>query len=606
MPHGGAGGFSGWRPLFGGPLKTIDRLALGAVALVPAALWLLCWPFAEVGVNDDFGYAFIVERLLATGRFVYNGWSSPILGLQAIWGAAFAGALGFSHNALRISTLPLAMTCAALTFLLNRRLGVPTRWAIFATLALVGSPLFTPLATSFMTDVPGLTLTLTLFHLIVSLMRTPSARHAAIFAALIVVVGTLGGTVRQTNFVMAAAALVIAIWHRRRERPIAIVLALVAHAAITLAFLHWYARQPYSTLDPVPHIGQGPRAVRSMGFFALSFFLFTIPMTLACLRLLSIRAATKWGIAAACAAACVLLVLLVPPKAEPHLGLVPWSLNTITPTGLLPDGVDAPGQRAVIFGLPVRVALAAGIYWAIALTAIAAYRRRAAFVDAFHQARRGELDVDATAVAALLAIGVVYVGLLLPRAASGLTFDRYLLVPIPIASTVVLFAARRRLADASPGPWAYAALVVYAFVGVALTRDHFVELRTRDRIAADLAAAGIPRERITNGLTFDAWTQLVDMKYVNDSRIIKPAGAYVRDPQQKAREAIFWFLPLTPVIRPEWIVLNVPARPERTETTERLYSFRTVLPPRTSWILVRPLPPLAPPAPVTTTPADGR
>lgn len=569
-------------------LSRADALPLVAVAAVAVALWVACWPFADVGVNDDFGYAHVALRLLETGRLQYNGWCSPILGVQAAWGALFAWALGFSHDAMRLSTLPFAAACATLTYALHRRFDVPRGWSAFAAILLVGSPLCVPWSASFMTDVPGLAFTLAILHAAVSLVRADGRRATAGWAIAVVALGLAGGSIRQTNLALAALVLAAEALRRWRSWPLEIVLALGVHVATTAWMVRWYARQPFATPDPPILLGSVSYAFFGMFALAATLALCLVPLGLALLRFAGVRRAVVVQILVASVVACAASVAYAADTPLGFFAVGLWVGNTITATGFTADGLDAPGARPVVLGVPARVAMAAATFWLVAVAAVAVVRHRRAIGARVERLVRGAASRDAVALAVLLLLGLAYAAMLVPRASLRHCFDRYVLVPIPIVSVVLLAALRGRLRDGSPGGVAWAAVALYAAAAVAMTRDHFAELRARDAVAATLVAEGVPREQIANGLTFDGWTQLAAAGYVNDFRIVNPPGAFVVSPEDERREKMFWFLSRAPVVRPRWIVVNVPELPASLGD-RRAVGYRMLLPPRTGWLLAWPV-----------------
>ena len=580
-----------------------DRRALALVLLLPVACWLACWPFVDMPVNDDFGYAFVVVKLLETGRLVYNGWIGPIVGAQAYWGAAFAWAFGFSHDVMRVSTLPLSLACALLAYALHRRLGVPPRWAAFATLVLVCSPLFTPWSASFMTDVPGLLFTLALYNAIVALARARTVRGIWIAATLLAVAAAVGGTIRQTNFIFGGVALALELARRRRalRTAAAVAVPLVALAWIASAVLAWYARQPYALVDVMPAINHVGRATVGMSGMLLTLTMFLFPLGVAWAGVAALGRRTLAIAGVACAICCpAALYVAVQRQGDPRFGefftqlgfstLGLWSGNTLTPTGLLFDGLDAPGERPILFGWTSRSAIAVGVYWLLALIAIAAWRRRASLIAGVRAVLADRSSRSAQAIASMTAIVAVYAALLFPRAGLLVIFDRYLLVVMPVVSAGVLYAYRRRLSAGGPGRIAWAFVALYAFVGSAVTYDHFAELRARARIATAFESAGVPRTALANGLTFDAWTQLLDNGLINDEQVVNPPGAYRRDPHFERRLAQFWFLPRTPAVQPRWIVVNA-TEPPAALGSRRLFTFDALLPPRRRYLVAWPVRP---------------
>src|ERR1700710_1095949 len=133
-----------------------DWLAALACALAVVVCVLAAWPFAAMPFNDDFSYSFTARELARSGRLVYNGWASAALVPQWYWGALFIKLFGFSFTVERLSTLPIAAAVGFVGYALARRCGLRRNYAALSSLTLAISPLFLPLAASFMTDAYGL------------------------------------------------------------------------------------------------------------------------------------------------------------------------------------------------------------------------------------------------------------------------------------------------------------------------------------------------------------------------------------------------------------------------------------------------------------------
>lgn len=529
-----------------------DAIALIACVAAPIVLWLACWPFANVGVNDDFSYAFTAKTLAETGEFRLNGWSNAMLGPQAYWGTLFTRAFGFSHDVLRVSMLPIAVACALLCYAAHRVERVPPSWAALATLTLVGSPLMVPWSASFMTDVPGLLFTLAIVLLALLAMRRPTgARAIGLLAA-----GVVGGSIRQTNFVLAGVALLaVLITHRaKREAAWANGACLALLALATLVLVRWNAGLDYAIAEAPFDADLLWPAAKGIAGLAATLLLAIAPFSLA---IFFRRQSRMLGLLVLWTLACY--------ATGRWLGASPfvagfWSPNTLTPRGLLDAGIDTPGPRPIAFGA-ISLAFAAAVVYASVLGLILI-------------ARRAATPVDRNATWLLLALAAAYSILLVPRAGYSVAFDRYLLVLMPI---VTLLIARRLATRGRPFSWAWALLAVWSLVGVAITRDHFAELRARDRVAATLMDRGVPREAIVNGLTFDAWTQLAAEGHLNDVRIVRPEGAYRPGLDEERRLAIYWLLPRTPAIDPRWIVRE-PLAPDEAADAAAAEGYRTLLP----------------------------
>jgi hypothetical protein len=109
-----------------------------------------------MGLMDDWSYIKTALVFSQTRNIVYNGWATAMLGWAIPWGALFIRLFGFSFTTVRLSTLPLALGSVFLFHASLRRFAVTPRNAILGALTLGLSPLFLPLAASYMTDVAGL------------------------------------------------------------------------------------------------------------------------------------------------------------------------------------------------------------------------------------------------------------------------------------------------------------------------------------------------------------------------------------------------------------------------------------------------------------------
>ena len=136
----------------------VESIRLPAIvcALALPLCALAIRPVVEMGVNDDWSYIKTVQILAQTGHIVYNGWATAMLGWQLYLGALFVKMFGFSFTSVRLSMLLVAMAIAFLTQRTMVRAGLSDWNAALGTLVIVTSPLFLPLAFSFMTDVTGL------------------------------------------------------------------------------------------------------------------------------------------------------------------------------------------------------------------------------------------------------------------------------------------------------------------------------------------------------------------------------------------------------------------------------------------------------------------
>ncbi len=207
---------------------------------------------ADVGIADDFSYATSAEVLARTGHVVYNGWSTAMLGWQLYWGALFYRMFGYTWFAIRLSGLTVAVLTACLMHRILLRCGLTPRNAVVGTLTVVLSPLFLPLAYSFMSDVFGLfALLVSLYCCLRALEDFEQARPAKVLVgwlALAMVSSVVLGTTRQISWIGTLTLMPTAAWMMRRRRgvmPAGAVLWVMGAAGVA-GLLHWFQMQPYS------------------------------------------------------------------------------------------------------------------------------------------------------------------------------------------------------------------------------------------------------------------------------------------------------------------------------------------------------------------------
>ena len=125
---------------------------------VLAGIWIvmavLIRPVGDFPLNDDWSYGKIVRTLVETGRLEYTPWVSMALLTQILWGALFCLPFGFSHTALRFSTLTLGLAGILGIYGLLRECRLTRSTAFLGALTVAVNPVFFNLSATFMTDVP--------------------------------------------------------------------------------------------------------------------------------------------------------------------------------------------------------------------------------------------------------------------------------------------------------------------------------------------------------------------------------------------------------------------------------------------------------------------
>src|SRR5580704_9113707 len=151
-------------------------------ALCVAALFsciLLSYPFNEAGFDDDWSYARVAMKLAQTGKMHYNGWGSPILLFQSFWAVPWIKAFGFSFPVLQSAMIPISLGFVLLVYATGRAIGLSPELSAFASLATGTSPLFLPLAASFMTDSPGCFFVMLSLYAAIRSVQAEESRGAA-------------------------------------------------------------------------------------------------------------------------------------------------------------------------------------------------------------------------------------------------------------------------------------------------------------------------------------------------------------------------------------------------------------------------------------------
>ena len=568
------------------PRDGLFAVAVGLAVIL--AVVLTGGPFVDAPFNDDWSYAMTVRRLVDTGHLHYNGWATASLVAQAYWGAAWVAAAeaiarGLHcgppplFEVLRASTMPLAAAAVSLIYLLGRRAGLAVGTATLAALVVGWSPVYVPMAGSFMTDAPGLFCTMAALYALVRAAEADSPGSALRWLAVGVVVGGVGGTGRQIVWVVPLAVGPYVAWVRRGE-PRFVAAAASGWVAVlggAVATVAWFNRQPLTVPEPSP-VSDLVRAVAGPVHFAANVT--GLGLTLAWITLPGLwpavvrRTPGRRGLGLAVAMLVAWSALLVarhhaavtdiaahvtprhPAVTNPDPGhlwpvaLPPWTGNTVDTDGVMP-GVVVGGKRPVVLTGPIRLAIAVVVYTAVALLLVDLARWATdggppAWAAAADRVLRP--PVGGVTVPALGLFAVAYLCLLLPRSARNSAFDRYLLPLMPCLLIPVLRlhlpVARRTVATA--GAWAM--LAGYALYAIATTQEINGLTRAMNVAAARLAAGGVPRTAVHGGFEFDSWTQLLVAGHRNDPRI-HPRWYYRRRTGA------------TPAVHPEYLLAASPA-----------------------------------------------
>jgi hypothetical protein len=547
-------------------------------ACVTATSVLVSWPVAEMGFVDDWSYvktAFVFAR---TGHIVYNGWATAMLGWAIPWAALFIKIFGFSFTAVRLSTLPLAIASVYLLHASLVRFGITARNAFVGALTLGLSPLFLPLAASYMTDVAGLFCILLCLYLCQRALAADGGRATILWLACAALTNVAGGTVRQIAWLGTLVMVPSTAWLLQKRPGVVRAASLLWIGSLlgVFACIRWFERQPYSLSEKII---QGPATGTMVGHMLaellkalLCLALITFPILAAWIpvqRSLSGGALTRIAcILAAMSAASIVLGNRgsLDHRIMPWLGHVIGTLSIFSSTG------EMLGSRPVTLTLPMRVVLSL-VVMAASLTLVEQallkpWRRNGHGADSLHEA-----------LWMLGPFAVSYVVFLLPRALYSFIYDRYLLGLMPFAIIILLLLHQRWVAERLPAV-TIAALSLFALYAIAGTHDWFALNRARVAAVAQIHTLGVPATSIQGGFDYDGWTQIDAAGYINDARLRNPANSYQPNlsPLQLPERCRLNFAEYTPAIHPKYFVVFEPM----TCLGQSKYppvTYRTWLPP---------------------------
>lgn len=532
-------------------MQLAQRFRIPAVLCAVAVLVceLISRPYANMGVCDDWPYILMARNLVATGKFVYNGWAAPLIGWQLYLGAAFVKLFGPSMTSVRMSTLLVAMVLA---FLLQRtlvRANVNERNATIATLAFVLSPLYLVLSVTFMTDIQGLFALVICLYGCLRALEAKTSNAAIGWIVFAVATNAVFGTARQIAWLGILVMVPCTVWLLRAERRVVIagVFATALGAGFIFGCLQWLKHQPYSiperVLPEVFHLGH---TISALSLFYLEIPLLVLPLTAAFLPELR-KQRLKFIAVLAVLLFCYLFLATYPSHLRGDFPLEPTSEDWLSAHGSYLF-VAIHGASPIFIGRVGQILLTA-VSLACALSFIGSLLRG----GAGSTWKQGVARVSWKQLAILLAPFTVAYGLLLiPRAAdtSGLS-DRYLLGLIVVA---MLCLARYYQERVEPRLPLMSAMLVgmMAVWGVIVTHNTFSFYRARAALATEVRDAGVPDTSVDYGWEYNLGVELQHASHVNFPGIVRPSDAYVPARPLPAGTCFMYLHDYTPHIVPRY------------------------------------------------------
>jgi hypothetical protein len=536
---------------------------------VVVALVLACRADVEMGYIDDWSYVQSARVLAQTGHIVYNGWSTATLGWQLIWAAPFIKLFGGSYTVVRFCLLPIVFLTVYLFQQCLLRFGLTEMNASFGALTLGLSPVFLPVASSFMTDIPGLMVIILCLFLCQKAIAETTNRGTIFWLSAAALTNLVGGTVRQSAWLGVLLIVPSVGWRLRRRRG-AVSVAFSASAISSVCifvFLRWYLAQPYSVPEKFFSVSFSWQVLAHLLGQLFNLFVFlllsVLPIVAAFLYpMLRLHPRTFWSMYFP-VAAFVLLASAVIQK-----------------SGLL-------GLVTARYGIHLTLPAEAIFLGAIALLFVL-LRRYAGGEKSPDKQEPVSRSSYSDVLWLLGPYSLGYLVILYPLGATGWLWDRYVLELAPFPIVCLLKIYQDRIGTAIP-KIAFAVLAIVAFFGVAKADKRYAENRARLEAANMLRANNIPRIEIDNGFEYDCETQLDTTGYINGPKIEVPAGAYHHYAPPAGFPSGAPDLSLTPSVVPKYFLVTSP-EPYLAPTKYAPINYRTLLPPFNRQIYIEQLP----------------
>lgn len=533
-----------------------------------------------MGLIDDFSYVRTALLFAQTGHFVYNGWTTAMLGAQILWAAPFIKLLGYSFFATRVSTIVMAVLTVWLTHAVLCRAGLDRWHAVFGTLTVGFSPLFVAMSVTFMTDISGLFAIIAGVYCCLRALESSTTRGILIWFVGAVVASLLGGSARQLPWLSALVMMPCTAWILRKRRgvvPAAIVLWIMSAAAIAACLL-WFKHQPFSVSEPLLEVPIGLRSLRELAGTLLAellcLALVLMPALASGLQRLKDLRAKHWIALIAVSLVAVWFCRFITYHWS-EKGWTPWTGDILDKLGVF----DYPNawQLGVLPALFNTKGRAVGSFIVLFSTSVFFFTIRRKVPKS--QPTPQDQPLWPALMQLLLPFAAAYVALMLPRGLWMQLLDRYLLPLMPIALIFLLRAHQERISSKLPAI-SWVVLALFSAFAVMGTHDWIANHRARLAAAQQLEAAGIPASKIEAGFEFDGTTQLDLRGVVADKRVSYPPGIDVSPyrPAGLPPDCKYLFNEHTPAIHPELFLAYQPV-PCLKPSGYDAVPYRTWLPP---------------------------
>ena len=554
--------------------------------LVSVGVWAICVvlirPFLESGLMDDWSYVRTAEILARTGHVSYNGWATAMLGWPLYLAALLVRLFGDSFAVVRSANLIVSALTVALLHRLFLRVGVNAWNASLATCVCAVSPIFLLASVTFLSDLPGLLAVLTSYY--GCLRAIESKNHAPAWILFAIFCNVLLGTCRQIAWLGLVVVVPSAMWILRKDRRVlaAGFLSVPLGIALICAAVAWFNSQPYAVAEHISRSqfrkSSGEEFVAFLIRLLFEVVLFSIPIALAFAPALA-RIKRKQALVLVVAVTALIPLLRHEAKHYPyHQWLSPFFLfepaapvsietmftNTQIPIhGASPSPLNAP-VRVVLTGVCL-VALACS------LAALVYARQRRAPLDSSRHSRQHLFTL-------VWPYCLAYVLLLLPRALSSFSYDRYCLLLLP---PILLYTVRwyqDRFRERLPG-YSLILIGLVAICSVLSLHDVFAGYRASLALIDEVRAEGVSRTEIDGGWEYNHYTELLTSGYVLQPGTRMPNGTIQGSINGTSAGPCSMDLPeWTPTVQPRFTMAYPGSHCAATSGFKPVH-FRTWLPP---------------------------
>jgi hypothetical protein len=530
-----------WSQSTGTNQAACDARIAAVLALAVVTTVLLTRPFAGMPMNDDFSYAHTAKAFAEQGRIVYNGWGSPLILPQTLYGALIIKVFGFSYFALDMAGIVMGGACTVLMYYLARACSLARNVASLVTAVVMLNPISIAIIPSFMTEMPSLAMMLGCLLVLIRSIREDSGGivHLGRRGLLIsLALGIIAGSNRQflwMAYIAALAVVYVSIPSSRRQ----VAMAGVATVAMATLLSLWFARQPYTI---APDLVMGAKALiqKPSVAFLFAFSLVNV-CCLFCLPLLAVyRMCLSLRNTRLLVCICVFVLCSLFATGFPYTG--EWG-NYFTVIGVHVGGSPYPylnADRSIVDAGRLVQTLGAA---AVGCTVYAWQ-----FWRGQRSTRQEAGKAEGIAIAVVLAGAITQLVVGLPWYAMGFVYDRYILLVIPGIAIGLAYWIRSHQRGSPRLGWSM--MLVLWLIGTGIAWDYMNATRARADLYRSLVAEGISPNRIDAGFELNAETQVNATGYVNNPLLRNPAGAYVPVPVSKYCS----FAYLSPVVKPSYLV----------------------------------------------------